>query len=161
MRKCLNREIGKWEEYLLVTSLAVNVILVFAQVIMRYVFCYSLSWTEELARYIFVWQIWLGASLGVKYRKHIRVELISSLLSVKWRQRIEIVVLVLWLIMTLFLSINGQYLVELLLARKQLSPALRLPMGYMYASVPVGCFIMSLRLLHELLKQIKATAKEG
>lgn len=160
MQKCFDRAIGKWEEYLLVTSLAVNVILVFAQVIMRYVFRYSLSWTEELARYIFVWQIWLGASLGVKYRKHIRVELINSLLSVKWRQRIEIVVLVLWLIMTMFLSINGQYLVELLLARKQLSPALRLPMGYMYASVPVGCFIMSLRLLQELFKQIRPTAKE-
>ena len=46
------------EEYLLVVSLVINVLLVFLQVIMRTVFKNSLTWSEELSRYIFIWQIW-------------------------------------------------------------------------------------------------------
>lgn len=44
------------EEYLLVVSLVINVLLVFLQVIMRTVFKNSLTWSEELSRYIFIWQ---------------------------------------------------------------------------------------------------------
>ena len=40
------------EEYLLVVSLVINVLLVFLQVIMRTVFKNSLTWSEELSRYI-------------------------------------------------------------------------------------------------------------
>ena len=46
------------EEYILVYSMMFSVALVFVQVIMRYVFSNSLSWSEELARYLFLWQIW-------------------------------------------------------------------------------------------------------
>ena len=55
---------NKIEEYFLVYSLILMVALVFIQVIMRYIFNNSLSWSEELVRYIFIWQIWLGASLN-------------------------------------------------------------------------------------------------
>ena len=72
----------KWfdnaEEYLLVGSLAFNVVLVFFQVVMRYVFQNSLSWSEELARYIFLWQTWLGASYAVKEHRHLRVEMLAD-----------------------------------------------------------------------------------
>ena len=64
------------EEYLLVVSLVINVLLVFLQVIMRTVFKNSLTWSEELSRYIFIWQIWLGARIALKYNEHIRVTLI-------------------------------------------------------------------------------------
>ena len=71
------------EEYLLVVSLVINVLLVFLQVIMRTVFKNSLTWSEELSRYIFIWQIWLGASIALKYNEHIRVTLIYSFLKNK------------------------------------------------------------------------------
>ena len=45
------------EEYLLVVSLVINVLLVFLQVIMRTVFKNSLTWSEELSRYIYFWLI--------------------------------------------------------------------------------------------------------
>lgn len=48
------------EAHLLVISLAFTTLLIFVQVVMRYVFNNSLSWSEELARYVFIWQIWLG-----------------------------------------------------------------------------------------------------
>ena len=74
---------NKIEEYLLVYSLVFNVILVFSQVIMRSIFNLSLSWSEELSRYIFIWQIWLGTSIAIKEDKHINVELIYQIVKSK------------------------------------------------------------------------------
>ena len=48
---------------------------------MRTVFKNSLTWSEELSRYIFIWQIWLGASTALKYNEHIRVTLIYSFMK--------------------------------------------------------------------------------
>ena len=69
----------RFEELILVPSLVFTVILVFSQVVMRYVFQSSLYWSEELARYLFVWQTWLGASLAVREASHIRIEANHSL----------------------------------------------------------------------------------
>lgn len=63
MKKLINFY-NQLEAHLLVCSLIFTVILVFFQVILRYVFSSSLSWSEELARYIFIWQIWLGTSVA-------------------------------------------------------------------------------------------------
>ena len=74
------------EEYLLLGSLVFSVLLVFFQVIMRTVFHNSLSWSEELSRYIFIWQIWLGASIALKEDEHINVTLVYNMVKNKRAQ---------------------------------------------------------------------------
>lgn len=144
------------EEYILVYSMMFSVALVFLQVIMRYVFSSSLSWSEELARYLFLWQIWLGASYAVKERKHLRIEAVQSMIkSVRGKIRFELVALFLWLVFSIFMVYKGGELVKLLFVRGQVSPAMRVPMAYAYASVPVGCLLMSIRLIAEIRTMFK------
>lgn len=133
-----------------------SVALVFLQVIMRYVFSSSLSWSEELARYLFLWQIWLGASYAVKERKHLRIEAVQSMIkSASGKIRFELVALFLWLVFSIFMVYKGGELVKLLFVRGQVSPAMRVPMAYAYASVPVGCLLMSIRLIAEIRTMFK------
>lgn len=133
-----------------------SVALVFLQVIMRYVFSSSLSWSEELARYLFLWQIWLGASYAVKERKHLRIEAVQSMIkSASGKIRFELVALFLWLVFSIFMVYKGGELVKLLFIRGQVSPAMRVPMAYAYASVPVGCLLMSIRLIAEIMTMFK------
>lgn len=144
------------EEYILVYSMMFSVALVFLQVIMRYVFSSSLSWSEELARYLFLWQIWLGASYAVKERKHLRIEAVQSMIkSARGKIRFELVALFLWLVFSIFMVYKGGELVKLLFIRGQVSPAMRVPMAYAYASVPVGCLLMSVRLIAEIMTMFK------
>lgn len=144
------------EEYILVYSMMFSVALVFLQVIMRYVFSSSLSWSEELARYLFLWQIWLGASYAVKERKHLRIEAVQSMIkSASGKIRFELVALFLWLVFSIFMVYKGGELVKLLFIRGQVSPAMRVPMAYAYASVPVGCLLMSIRLIAEIMTMFK------
>ena len=65
MRKILSLIEEKLEEYFLVISMIAMVVIIFLQVVMRYVFNNSLTWSEEIARYIFLWQIWIGVSYAV------------------------------------------------------------------------------------------------
>lgn len=138
------------EEYLLVASLAFNVALVFLQVVMRYVFHNSLSWSEELARYVFLWQTWLGASYAVKEHRHLRVEMLADLLKGRPRLLFELFVLIIWFAFSLFLAYEGTKLTLFLAESGQRSAAMEIPMSWVYASVPVGCGLMALRLIVEM-----------
>jgi len=152
----------KFEEYILITSLAFTSTLIFVQVIMRYCFQSSLSWSEELARYLFLWQIWLGASYAVKESRHIRVEVVVGLLPKKARKAAEVIVLLIWIGFSIWLTSKSGMLTNKIFALNQLSPAMRMPMGLAYASVPVGCGLMTIRLIQKLFKEFKTVdVKEG
>ncbi|NLW07650.1 MAG: TRAP transporter small permease, partial [Clostridia bacterium] len=138
---------------------AFTVVLLFVQVIMRYVFNNSLTWSEELARYIFIWQIWLGASLGLRERKHIRVELILGFLKGRGRDAIELLGTIVWFILCLFLVVSGTDLCLQLMAKNAASPALRIPYFIIYASLPVSCAAICLRLLGQMFSLCKAVSK--
>ena len=58
------KKLNALEEYFLIGTLFFNVVLVFVQVIMRYVFHNSLYWSEELARFVFLWFSWITADLS-------------------------------------------------------------------------------------------------
>jgi len=52
-----------------------------AQVVSRYVFGNPFTWTEELARYVFVWMSMLGMAVGVKYGSHIALDILVKKLQ--------------------------------------------------------------------------------
>lgn len=153
---------NKLEEYVLVYSLIFTVIVIFMQVIMRQFFSYALSWSEELTRYVFVWQIWLGASLAVKESKHIRVEILFNFLKGKAVHIAELVAYVIWFAFCFFIVINSFELMEYLIRTRSFSPAIQIPMAYAYASIPVGCGMMGIRLIENIYCEAKAIfTKEG
>lgn len=138
------------EEFLLVPSFIVSVAVVFAQVVMRYLFGSSLSWSEELARYLFVWQIWVGASYAVKKSRHIRVEFILNFLSGRGRLGLEYFVLGTWIAFSILMLALSIPLAQWMIRRGQLSPAMQIPMGFVYLCVPVGFSLMLFRLTQVL-----------
>lgn len=155
------KKINDAEEYLLVGSMAFNVLLVFLQVVMRYVFRNSLSWSEELARYIFLWQTWLGASYAVRQRRHLRVEMVADRFRGRNRIRFELFVLVVWFAFSLFLAYQGSRMTLFLVRTGQLSAAMRIPISWAYASVPVGCAMMALRLVGEVRLVLRRLEEEA
>ncbi len=144
--------IDNFEEYFCVWTMAIMTILVFIQVIMRYVFSNSLSWSEELARYIFLWLSWIGASYAVKEHSHFRVEMFANMIKGDARRYFEIFILVVWFLFSFALTWLGTDLVLFLIDSGQKSSAMEIPMSWPYAAVPVGCFMMCLRLLVEIYK---------
>jgi len=143
------------EEIVLVAMLAVMVILVFLQVVMRYLFDASLSWSEEVSRYLFLWIIWMGAGLATKKNSHICLDFVTKRLPLKGQRAADFLKGIIWLAFAVFLAYISWKLTYLLFARNQLSAALRIPMGFAYASIPVGITLMVLRLLQSYYKSLK------
>ena len=70
----ISDKLNKGATYLLILLTITISLLIFAQVICRYVFNYSLYWSEELGRYTLIWITFLGASVGFKRKAHVGVD---------------------------------------------------------------------------------------
>ncbi len=78
------------EEIVIVAMFALMVAVIFLQVIMRYVFSNSLSWSEELGKFLFVWITWLGISLGERKGEHIKITMLTDRLPFRVAQVVNI-----------------------------------------------------------------------
>ena len=137
----------KFEEYIMVALTILMTALITLQVVMRYVFNNSLAWTEELSRYVFLWAIWIGASYGVKIKTHVRLTILTSRFGPRGQEVVGVFAYIVWLLFEIFLVVEGFVLVGNIYSSGQTSTALHLPMWIAYASVPVGCLLMTFRLL--------------
>ena len=111
------------------------------QVVCRYVLKISLSFTEELARFLFIWVTFLGTAMAMKKHQHVNMDLLVHLFP-------ESVQRVVNLIVTLFVECTYLMMVYsgvrvMMKTTSQTSPAMNLPMAVVYAAVPVSMLIMA------------------
>jgi len=142
-------------EFVTVIGFVLLILLVTLQVIGRYLLANPVYWSEELARYVFVWTSWFGASLALRRYQLIALTFIAEKLPVQYQKRLKIVNL---LLITGFIFLFTKYGIVLLnLAKKgqTVSPALTIPMYYVYYIFPfvgVIMFIFSITSLIEFLQ---------
>ncbi len=114
----------------------VIVSIMFIQVVFRYIFNNSLSWSEELIRFLFVWLTFLGGALAINNKSHIAVEFFIELLPVKYLKYTKIFNLI--LITAFFASmvvIGGCWVYH---SRGLQSSALGLPVNIvLYGALPL------------------------
>ena len=162
MKATMNRinriydKFNKLNEYFIIGLMAAMCLVLLAQVISRYLFGKPLTWSEELSRYIFIWQIWLGASTALKYNEHIRVTLIYSFMkSEKLKAVIGLAADFIWFLFCAYMVLNGKELLVSMAARNAASSGLQLPLVYVYMAFPIASFLVCLRLLGVLAGDFK------
>lgn len=105
------------------------------QVVMRYVFRAALPWPEEVATWLFTWAVMLGMALATGRGAHIAIDIVPRLLPGPARRALEFATGAVMVAASLVLVIHGMAYVERAIAA---SPALQMPMKYLFLSVPVG-----------------------
>lgn len=143
------------EENILVAAYMIIIPILFAQVVARYVFNHALPWSEELARYLFIWQVWLGSSYCVQKNRHIRIDLFTNKLPENARRIFETVVTLVTIAFLIFLTYKGYKIVALVSSLNQTSPALKLPMSVVYACIPISCVLMIIRYIQNIIIMFK------
>jgi TRAP-type C4-dicarboxylate transport system permease small subunit len=142
-------------EGLVAITMGVLVIDVTWQVFTRYVLNDPSSWTEELATYLMIWVGLLGASVALRRGAHLGIDYFVSHLSPRARAGSEIFVfLVVAAFSVAVLIIGGANLVRETLSRGQLSPALGVPMGYVYLALPISGFFLALYSVEFLITRL-------
>lgn len=143
------------EEALVVLLLAIMSVLVCLQVIMRYVFSASLTWSDEAARYAFIWMTYLGVAYGVKKSAHVNVTVTLDLLPARFAPWFRIVALLLVGVFAAIVVVEGWALVQKLLRFGQKSASLGIPMAWVYMAPIVGFCLVFLRLIQGLWREIR------
>lgn len=143
--KKISDKLNRGTEILIAILLAVMSIVIFMQVVYRYVFHASLPWSEELGRYILVYLTFLGASVAVKRNSHIGVEMVVKLLPRSIAKVLEWVANAISFVFFAILIVYGSKVVKITMT--QLSPAMHVKMGYIYMAVVIGAVLMTMHLL--------------
>ena len=120
---------------------AAMVIVTTLQVVFRVAFN-ALTWSEELSRYLLVWGTFFGATLAYKRGNHIAVTFIIDFFPT--RLRVWFNVFTYLLSLAFFVIVAQQGLNMITMQVFQVSPALQMPMRYVYWSIPLSCGIMIL-----------------
>src|SRR5690625_3743947 len=97
---------------------------IFIQSTSRYLLGTSFSWGSELAQYLHIWQIWIGASLAVRMHSHIKVDVFINLFSSKTKKYLNLIAILCWFFFAGFLVFVGSKYVSEVIYRGQVSPSL-------------------------------------
>jgi TRAP-type C4-dicarboxylate transport system permease small subunit len=131
-------------KFITVTLLVLMVILVFGNVVLRYVFNSGITVSEELARWFFVWLVFLGAVVGQRERAHLAVTMGIMPMSPFWR-RVTFFFMTLLVLACAILVAHGSW-VQLVINLHVTSPAAGLSMAWFFgAGLAVG--VLSIPLL--------------
>ena len=143
-----------------VAAMTVMLAIIFMQVITRYCFNFSPEWSEELARFLFVWVTFLGSALIMGQDGHLAVKLLPD----KFKGTRT------GLVMDIFINLCSYVFIFLLIVQGakmttmmsfQTSPGLGLPMSYVYAVMPLSGALMLLYLVKDTIRIFKAASGRG
>ncbi len=128
------------------------------QVICR-VFFAALTWSEELSRYLLVWGTFFAATMAYKRGNHIAITFVIEALPKKIH---ALFVILSYLLSLVFFAAAGYYGIEMIQMQVfQISPAMSIPMKYIYYSIPISMLIMMLHALAGIAGRIRQiVAKE-
>lgn len=140
---------------LIVGIFVLLVAVTFAQVIFRYLLASPLTWTEEFARYCFVWIVYLAAPIALHRGLHIGVDMLTIHLSEKTRRVLEGVNEIFALTVVVIIGFAS---IEVVSAnRLQFSPALGIQMAIVYLAIPLCMGVMALVVAAKLVRLIGPT----
>lgn len=141
------RILGNIESYVCRMLLMGFVLLLFAQIVSRQLFGYSFSWSEELAIYMFVWFVFIGASYAAKLSAHNRVTFQYKLMPEKLSVLLEALSDLIWIGFNCYFVYLSYDFVFNKMNLFWKSQTLGIPMKYIYMILPIAFALMTFRIL--------------
>ena len=137
---------------IVVISFAYMTVAVLAQVFGRYVFNYSISWTEETARFAQAWVILIGAGIAMKHGWHVAVDSLPEKLPLPAARALKIVLAggALWF---LGIVVFGSFALIELGWLFEVSPVLSIPMWIIYLALPLGAVYFGIEIIMSVIER--------
>lgn len=152
-----NDKVIKWiyahaEEVILCILLTAIVLFSGAQVVSRYVFGNSLTWSEELCRYLYVWSGFMTVSYCIRSGSIIKIDTVVMFLPKMIQKALNVVTTVISFLVVAFLFKASLGVVSNVITTGQLTSAMRLPIWLVYICAPIGYGFIEIRLVEHLVR---------
>ena len=150
-----------FEKPFLFTGLLAIILIITFQTFYRYICTYFSTdasgaiWTEELARFIFIWISYLAIPAAIKTRRNIRVDIVYDRLPARFQAISWIVVDICFMALVAVVFYMGLNHMRMLLEFPQVAPGTNMSYFIPYLILPVGFGLMGIRLLQDFAKQAR------
>lgn len=154
----IDRPIAVFCKAIIFIAFVIIIISAAIQVFYRFVLDKSFSWTDELCRYGMIWITFVGAGYAVRTHQHIAVDLLKNFVPSKAGAILDRVNGVLTLVFGASLAYFGGKLS--LMNMTQVSPGLKISMGFMYASIPICGILVCIYAIFDVIGWVAPEKRE-
>jgi TRAP-type C4-dicarboxylate transport system permease small subunit len=146
-------------EYFCAGLLLIIVVIVFSNVVGRYFLHTPIRWSDEVSLFLFLWLAYLGALAALMGGRHYSFPGLIDMFPAKLRLAAKTLSDLLVLTMLGVLVWCGGLLVDVL--RHQRSPAIDLPLYYVYSALPLVSFLMALVVVYQIVARLRGAPELG
>lgn len=161
MLKKIDKGIAYAENAMLIFGILSATFVLFINVLMRYFLKSGLVWAEEYARFAIIWIVCGGCGAAVRTDAHMKITAIpDAIKNQAVKDIIALFVYVISLAFSLLMLVAGSRLIGSMMANNQVSPAIEIPLWWIYLSIPVGGGIMTFRFVVKIIQTVMTFGKE-
>ena len=142
------------EEMIGAILLAAITVFISIGVFFRYVLNSSLSWSDELSRYCFIWAIFVGMGLAIKKDGNMKIDILENAIP-KIKPVLVAIQDLIYFVFLLYLIRPTIEVLQQFVTNPQASPAMRIPMQFVYASFMVGIILSIFRMIQKYYYKLK------
>lgn len=137
-----------------VAAMSVMLVVIFAQVVSRYLFNWTPEWSEELARYLFVWVVFIGSALIMGESGHLAVQFVPNhFKGTAAGKALQVIINFSGYVFILLLLVQGTKMMQVMTF--QISPGLEIPMSWVYSVIPISAVLMLLYLVKDTVRIVR------
>lgn len=122
----------EWIDYVLMAAL---IVILFMQVVLRYIFNVGLVWSEELSKILFVWIVFISISIQVYSNKYLEFSFLQSKIR---KHRVLIYIFTRICILVFFIIIGYFSVIYTIVSGNQMSYALNISTSWFYVIMPIS-----------------------
>ena len=142
------------ERWLLLPLYTMIVLTVVIEVFRRFVLSYSSIWGEEVARFMFIYIAWIGASLCIRDRQHIRIDVFTHLLPERFKGMLYIFGDILAIVLAVFAIYLSMEQIIRTVEFDVVTHGLRISRAWFLAAVPLGFLMVFFRLVQSIIRDL-------
>lgn len=134
--------------WVLAALMLIMTVLIGWQVIARFIVGDSLTFSEEVSRFVMVWLVIVGAAYAAKNGRLMKVDIVEHMLSGKAKQTVIMIAGLLSIVFYLVLVVFGFFIANAV--SYQLTPATEVSMSIPMAALPAGGILLIINTVHQL-----------
>jgi TRAP-type transport system small permease protein len=154
----LTRTLVRGMEWLLIVALALMVILVFSNVVLRYGFNLGITFSEEVSRFLFIWVVFLGAVLTLRDNAHLGVHMLTKKLPLAGKKVCKLFSDVATLACCVLITYGGWQVVTLEISN--IAPISGIPLGVVFTAILVCSIGMGILLINSIWRLLTGRMSE-
>lgn len=152
MRKKIFLFLNHFEEIAAGVLFTIMVVVINVEVIRRYLFLAPGAYSEEIAKYLFIWTVFFSMAFAVKQEAHIITDILPDKTPNKLLKIINITSIIIFMCFSVFMIYQGYIYTKKMYLFERSTEAMAAPLYYFCVSLPIGFAFVLLRLVQKLLQ---------